>query len=183
MLKVDATVGACYRAVSVRSLLFLVALSLLPAHARAEGSTLSSEKMGACTLLTVADAQRISNVPMEFQARPPGNDSPGRECTYRPVQAGPGRATVALRLLDGRAWSRFKAEGGASRLDMEGVRGIGDEAYVVKRTGARRPRALVLFVRRGRSQFSVRFAGAGLDLTEPMKQLARTAAARLPAGP
>lgn len=167
---------------TMRSVLLLVAVSLLPARVRAEGSTLSSEKMGACTLLTVADAQRISNVPMEFQARPPGNDSPGRECTYRPVQAGPGRATVALRLLDGRAWSRVKSES-TSRLDMEGVSGIGDEAYVVKRTSARRPRALVLFVRRGRSQFSLRFAGAGVDLTEPMKRLARTAAARLPAGP
>ena len=66
--------------------------------------------------------------------------------------------------------------GKPGRLEMEGIKGIGDEAYVVRRRSARRAGGLVLFVRRGRSQFSVRFAGVGLELTEPMKQLARSVA-------
>ena len=163
----------------MRSLSLLLALSLLPARARAEGSTLSSVKVGACALLTAADAQRVSNVPMEVQADAPGNDSPGRSCVYRPARPGPGRGTVQLRLLDAREWSHLKAEADASRLEIEGVKGLGDEAYVIRRRSARRAGALVLFVRRGHSQFSVRFAGAGLELTDPMKQLARSVAGRL----
>jgi hypothetical protein len=163
-------------------LLILLALSLLPARARAEGSTLSSEKVGACALLTAADAQRVSNVPMAFQADAPGDVSPGRSCAYRPVRPGPGRGTVQIRLLDAREWSQLRAEAAANRRAMEGIGGIGDEAYVVGKKRARREGALLLFVRRGGSQFSVRFAGAGFELTEPMKQVARSAAGRLPAG-
>jgi uncharacterized ferredoxin-like protein len=88
---------------------------------------------------------------------------------------------VQLRLLDAREWSRLEADADAGRLEMEGFKGIGDEAYVVRKKRVRRAGALVLVVRRGSSQFSVRFAGAGLELTDPMKQLARSAAARLPA--
>jgi len=164
---------------SVRSLLLVLALSLLPARAGAEGSTLSSEKLGACALLTAADAQRVSNVPMEFQAGAPGSDSPGRYCAYRSARPGSGPRTVQLRLLDAREWSRLMADADASKLEIEGLKGIGDEAYVVRRKRARRSGALVLFVRRRTSQFSVRFAGVGFELTDPMKQLARSVAARL----
>jgi hypothetical protein len=160
-------------------LLLLLALSLLPARAGAEGSTLSSVKLGACALLTAADAQRVSNVPMEVQPDAPGNDSPGRNCAYRPARPGSGRRTVQLRLLDAREWSHLKAEADADKLELEGIKGIGDEAYVFSRRRARREGALILFVRHGRSQFSVRFAGAGLELTDPMKQLARSVAGRL----
>jgi hypothetical protein len=162
----------------------MFALSLLPARARAEGSTLSSVKVGACALLTAADAQRVSNVQMEVQAGAPGDDSPGRSCAYRPVRPGPGRGTVQLqlRLLDAREWSRLKVEASASGLELDGIKGIGDEAYVVTRRSARRAGALVLFVRRESSQFSLRFAGAGLELTDPMKRLARRVAGRLPPG-
>jgi hypothetical protein len=156
-------------------LLLLLALSLLPVRvARAEGSTLSSEKVGACALLTAADAQRVSNVPMAFQAGGAGNDSPGRQCAYHPTRPGSGPRTVELRLLDAHEWSRLKAQG-----EIEGIKGIGDEAYVVRRRRARRAGALILFVRRRASQFSVRFAGAGLELTDPMKELARSVAGRL----
>ena len=163
---------------SVRSLPLLLAssaLSLLPARAGAEGSTLTSEKMGACALLTAADAQRVSNVPMQFEARAPGNASPGRSCAYRPARAGSPKLTVELRLLDGREWSRLRAQSSAGKLE----KGIGDEAYVVKDRRARKAGALVVLVRRRTSQFSVRFVGAGVELTDAMKQLARDAAGRL----
>jgi hypothetical protein len=163
----------------MKSLLLLLVVSLLPARASAEGSTLTSEKKGACALLTAADAQRFSNVPMAVQAGAPGNDSPGRNCAYGPVQPGPGRGTVQLRLLDARAWSHLKPEADASRLELEGIKGLGDEAFVVRRKSARRAGAVVLYVRRRSSQFSVRFGGAGLELTDPMKQLARSVAGRL----
>jgi hypothetical protein len=159
-------------------LLLLLALSLLPARARAEGSTLSSEKVGACALLTAADAQRFSNVPMEVQAGAPGKDSPGRSCAYRPVRPGPGRGTVELRLLDAREWSRLKPAADAGGVEIEGIKGIGDEAYVVTKRSARRAGALVLFVRRRTAQFSVRFTGVRLQLTDPMRQLARGVAGR-----
>jgi hypothetical protein len=164
---------------AVRSLPILLVLSLLPARAGAEGSTLSSVKVGACALLTAADAQRVSNVPMQVLTGVPGNDSPGRTCAYRPTPPSPGRLTVQLRLLDAREWSRLKATAGARKLDIEGVQGIGDEAYLVRTRRPRRPGALLLFVRRAGSQFSIRFADAGLELTDPMKQLARSVAARL----
>jgi hypothetical protein len=163
----------------MRSWLLLLALSLVPARAGAEASTLPSEKLGACALLTAADAQRVSNVPMAFQAPALGNESPGRSCAYRPASPGPSPRTIQLRLLDAREWSRLKPEADASKPEIAGIKGIGDEAFVVKRSRARREGALVLFVRRGRSQFSVRFTGAGLDLTDPMKQLARRVAERL----
>jgi hypothetical protein len=173
-------VRACYQdTLSMKSLLLLFALVLLPARSRAEGSTLTSEKVGACALLTAADAQRFSNVPMEVQAGPPGNDSPGRNCGYRPVRPGPGHGTVELRLLDAREWSHFKQEADASRLEIEGIKGIGDEAYAVRKSGARRAGDLVLFVRRRSSQFSVRFTGVRPQLTDPMKRLARGVAGRL----
>jgi hypothetical protein len=160
-------------------LLFAFALSLLPARAGAEGSTLTSVKVGACALLSAADAQRVSNVPMQFRPGVPGQDSPGRTCAYGPVRPDAGRKTVELRLLDAHEWSNLKAEAGAGKPDTKGVDGIGDEAYVVRTRRARRPGALVLFVRHGNSQFSIRFASAGLDLTDPMKQVARGVAARL----
>jgi hypothetical protein len=163
----------------MRPLLFLLALSLVPARAGAEGATLSSEKVGACALLTAADAQRFANVPMAVEVGAPGRDSPGRNCAYRPVQPGAGRGTVQLRLLDARQWSRLAPESGAGKPEVEGVNGIGDQAYVVRNKSNRRAGALVLFVRRGSSQFSVRFAGAGRQLTEPMKQLARIVVGRL----
>jgi hypothetical protein len=165
----------------MRSLLvvLVLVLSLPPARARAEGSTLRSEKMGACALLTAADARRFSNVPMEVEVAAPGKNSPGRSCAYRPVRPGPRRGTVELRLLDAGEWSHVKPDADASKLAIEGLNGIGDEAYVVRRKSARRAGAVVLFVRRGSSQFTVRFAGAGLQLTDPMKQLARGVAGRL----
>lgn len=163
----------------MRSLLLLLALSLLPARAGAEGSTLSSVKVGACGLLTAADAQRVSNVPMQFQAGAPGNDGPGRTCAYRPARPGPFRGTVRLRLLDAREWSQLEAKAAAGKLQVEGINGIGDEAYFVRTRRARRLGVLVLFVRRGSWQFSVRFADAGPELTDPMKQLARSVAGRL----
>ena len=161
----------------MRSFLLLVALSLLPAPAHAEGSTLSSEKVGACALLTAADAQRVWKVPMQVQVSSPGDDSPGRICTYRPVQPAARRGIVQLRLLDAREWSLRKADAGAT-----GIKGIGDEAYVIRETIPRKAGALVLFVRRARSQFSVRYADAGFKLTDSMKQVARSVAGRLPAG-
>jgi hypothetical protein len=157
----------------------LVSLVGVQRPARAEGSTLTTEKIGACAVLTAADAQRFSNVPMEVQAGAPGKSSPGRSCAYRPVRSSRGRATVQLRLLDAGEWSRLKPDADTGKLEIEGVAGIGDEAYVARRTGARRAGAVVLFVRRGRAQFSVRFAGAGVQLTDPMKQLARNVAGRL----
>jgi hypothetical protein len=86
---------------------------------------------------------------------------------------------VELRLLDAGEWSRLKAQADASKPEIEGIKGIGDEAYVVRRRRARRAGALILYVRRRSSQFSVRFAGAGLELTDTMKQLARSVAGRL----
>jgi hypothetical protein len=164
-------------------LLLLLALSLLPARAGAEGSTLSAEKLGACALLTATDAQRVWNVPMEFLARAPGNESPGRTCAYHAAQGGPSQLTVELRLLDAREWSGLEAQAEGSKPALEVVRGIGDEAYVVRKKRARRAGALVLSVRRGTSQFSLRFVGAGFELTDPMRQLARSVAGRLPGGP
>jgi hypothetical protein len=165
----------------VRALLVLLALSLLPARAGAEASTLPSEKKGACALLTAADAQLVWNVPMAFQARVtgPGNAGPGRYCAYEPVRPAPGPRTVALQLLDMREWLRLKARAESSRTELEGVKGVGDEAYVVNRKKARRDGALILFVRRRSGQFSVRITGAGLELTDPMRQLARSVAGRL----
>ena len=160
-------------------LLLLLTLSLLPVRASAEGSTLPTEKRGACALLTVADAQRFSSVPMEAEVGVLGKVSPGRNCAYRPVRPGPGRGTVQLRLLDAGEWSHLKTDTDASGLEIEGIKGISDEAYVLKRKSARRAGALVLFVRRRSAQFSVRFTGAGLQLTDPMKQLARSVAGRL----
>lgn len=163
----------------MKSLVFVFALSLLSARAGAEGSTLTSEKLGACALLTAADAQRVSNVPMEFQAGTRGNESPGRSCLYRPTRPGSGDRTVQLRLLDAREWTRIKADADASKPEIEAIKGIGDEAYVVRNRRPRRPGPLVLNVRHGRSQFSVRFVGVGPTLTDPMKQLARSVAGRL----
>ena len=166
---------------AVKSLLLLLALSLLPARAGAEGSTLSSVKVGACALLTAADAQRVSNVRMQVQAGAPGIDSPGRTCAYRAARPGPFRGTVQIRLLDAREWSDVEAEAGAvgGKPEIEAINGIGDQAYFVRTRRARRPGALVLFVHRGSWQFSVRFAGAGPELTDAMKQLARSVAGRL----
>ncbi len=176
----DAIVAPCYRSTpSVRSLLLILTLSLLSARAAAEGSTLSSVKVGACALLTAADAQRVSNVPMQVQAGAPGIDSPGRTCAYRAARPGPFRGTVQIRLLDAREWSQIKAEASPGKPEIDAIKGIGDEAYFVRTRRARRPGALVLFVRRGGWQFSVRFAGAGPELTDPMKQLARSVAGRL----
>src|SRR5215471_15354022 len=107
----------------MRSVLILFAISLLPARARAEGSTLTSEKVGACALLTAADAQRFSNVPMELEAGAPGKDSPGRNCAYHPVRPGPGHGTVQLRLLDATQWSHLKPEADASKLPIEVIKG------------------------------------------------------------
>ncbi len=167
------------RTLFVRPWLLLLALSLLTARAGAEGSTLPSEKVGACGLLTAADAQRVSNVPMEFQAHAPGNDSPGRTCAYRPARPGVGGPTVELRLLDAREWSRLKAEAEVRKLGGGGIKGIGDEAYVLRTKRGRRGGALVLFVRRRSAQFSVRFVGVGVELTDEMKELARGVAGRL----
>jgi len=164
----------------MRPLLLLVALSLLPARARAEGSTIFAEKVGACALLTAADAARVWNVPMQVQVDAPGGASPGRSCTYHPVRPGVGRGTVHLLLLDAHEWSRLTTDAGARGREVRPIKGIGDEAYVVRQ---KRAGALVLIVRRQRSQFSVRYAGAGLDLTDPMRQVARSVAMRLPAGP
>lgn len=166
----------------MKPLLILLALSLWPARAGAEGSTLTAEKVGACALFTAADAQRVSNVPMQFQASSLGTPGPGRTCAYRPVRASSDRPTVELRLLDAREWSRMKEQADASKRALEGVTGVADEAYVATNRSARRAGALVLFVRRGSSQFSVRYVGAGVKLTDPMKQLARSVAGRLPAG-
>jgi hypothetical protein len=164
----------------MKSWLLLLALSLLlPARAGAEGSTLPTEKRGACALLTMADAQLFSSVPMEAEVGAPGNVSPGRSCAYRPVRPGPGRGAVRLRLLDAGEWSHLKKGADASQPEVEGIKGISDEAYVLRRKSARREGAMVLFVRRGSAQFSVRFVGAGLQLTDPMKQLARSVAGRL----
>jgi hypothetical protein len=163
----------------MRSLLIFLALSLLPARSNAEGSTLKSEKVGACALLTAADAQRFSNVPMEADVGAPGKDSPGRNCAYRPVRADTGRGSVQLRLLDAGEWSRIKPDVDTGRREIEAVKGIGDEAYVVRRKSTGRAGALVLFVRRGSSQFSVRFASAGPKLTDPMKRLALVVVGRL----
>jgi len=165
----------------MRCLLAVLALSLLPARVGAEGSTLSSEKVGACALLTAADAQSVWNVPMAFQSSGPEDGSPGRNCAYRPVEPGPGRGTLHLRLLDAREWSHLEAEADAGKLEKANA-GLGDEAYVITGKRARRAGAVVLYVRRGHSQFSLRFAGAGPALTDPMKQVASDTAGRLPAG-
>jgi hypothetical protein len=161
------------------AVLLPLVLCLLPARAGAEGSTLTSVKVGACALLTAADAQRVANAPMQVQAAAPASDSPGRSCVYGPARPGRGLRAVQLRLLDAREWSNLGADAGAAKPARENVKGIGDEAYLIKEKPARQPAALVLFVRRGRSQFFLRFAGARLQLTDPMKQLARTVAGRL----
>jgi hypothetical protein len=160
-------------------LLGFLGLSLPPARAGAEASTLPSEKTGACALLTAADAQRVWNVPMEFQARAVGTESPGRTCAYQPVRPGSAPRTVELRLIDTREWLRVAGQAEAGTREVEGLKGIGDEAYVISKKKARRDGALVLYVRRRNGQFSVRFAGAGLALTDPMRQLARSVAGRL----
>jgi hypothetical protein len=156
----------------------VVAVSWLPARARAEGSTLASVKVGACALLTAADAQRIWNVPMHVEPYAPGQDFPGRTCAYRPDKPDAGRRTVQLRLLDAREWAELKAHA-FGQVETVGVNGIGDEAYFVRVRRAPRESALVLFARRGSSQFSVRVAGMGLRLTEPLKQVALHVAERL----
>lgn len=159
----------------------LLALSALPARAGAEASTLPSEKKGACALLTAADAQLLWKVPMEFQAHAAGagDAGPGRYCGYHPLGPGAAARTVELRLLEPREWLRLREQAEASKPEIEGVKEIGDEAFVVSRRRARREGAVVLFVRRRNGQFSVRFTGAGLALTDPMKQLARSVVGRL----
>ena len=154
------------------------ALSWPPARARAEGSTLSSVKIGACALLTAADARRLWNVPMQVELGAPGQDPPGRTCAYRPVQPDAGRRTVQLRLLEPREWDELKA-GVLGKREIAGLNGIGDEAYLVRVKPAARASAWVLFARKGRSQFSVRVAGTGVQPTAPLKQVARSVAARL----
>jgi hypothetical protein len=156
-----------------------LSLLLLPVRAGAEGSTLSSVKVGACALLTAADAQRIANVPMQVQAGVPGVDSPGRTCVYAPARPGPVGRTVQLRLLDAREWSDLGGQGAAGKRERELIKGIGDQAYFVRTRKGRRSGELVLYVRRGGSQFSLRFAGAGGQPTDAMKQLARQIAGRL----
>jgi hypothetical protein len=139
-------------ALFVRSLPLLLALSLLPAPAGAEGSTLSSEKLGACAVLTAADVQRLSNLPVRFRARAPSDSSPGRSCAYQSARSGSGRVIVDLRLLDAREWSRIEAQAGASKPEIVGIDGIGDEAYVTTSNSARRSGAVVVFVHRRTSQ-------------------------------
>jgi hypothetical protein len=81
-------------------------------------------------------------------------------------------------LLDAREWAELKA-GVLGKGEIAGLKGIGDEAYLVRVKPAARASALVLFARRGHSQFSVRVAGMGVQPTEPLKQVARSVAARL----
>jgi hypothetical protein len=156
----------------------LVAVSWPSARAWAEGSTLTSVKTGACALMTAADAQRLWSVPMHVEPRAPGQDFPGRTCVYGPVKPDAGRRTVEFRLLDAREWAELEA-GTFGKVGTADVKGIGDEAYFVKVKQASRGGALVLFARRGSSQFSVRVAGMGVRLTEALKQVARSVAARL----
>jgi hypothetical protein len=159
-------------------ILLAVAVSWPPARAWAEGSTLSSVKTGACALLTAADTERLWKVPMQIEPGAPGHDFPGRTCVYRPLKPDAGRRTVELRLLDAREWAELEARtfGKAGTTDVDG---IGDEAHFVSLKGASRAGALVLFARRGRSQFSVRVAGKGVRLAEALKQVARSVAGRL----
>jgi len=156
----------------------VVAVWWPPARAWAEGSTLTTVKTGACALMTAADAGRLWNVPMQIEPVAPGQDFPGRACVYRPLGPDAGRRTVQFRLLDAREWAELEARtfGKAGTAD---VNGIGDEAYFVKVKRASRVSELVLFARRGKSQFSVRVAGTGVRLTEALKQVGRSVAERL----
>jgi hypothetical protein len=156
----------------------VVAVSGPPARAWAEGSTLASVKTGACALMTATDAERLWNVPMHSAPGAPGEDFPGRRCMYRPVKPDAGRRAVELRLLDAREWAELEAHI-FGKVGSADVNGIGDEAHFVTVKRASQPGVLVLFARRGRSQFSVRVAGMGVRLTEALKQVARNVASRL----
>jgi hypothetical protein len=155
-----------------------VAVSWSPARAWAEGSTLASVKTGACALMTAADAERLWSVPMHSEPGAPGEDFPGRRCVYRPVKPDAGRRTVELRLLDAREWAELRAHI-FGKVGSADVNGVGDEAHFVTVKRGARESALVLFARRGGSQFSVRVAGMGVRLTEALKQVARNVASRL----
>jgi hypothetical protein len=108
----------------------------------------------------------------------PGEDFPGRTCVYRPVKPEGGRRTVEFRLLDAGEWAELE-EQIFGKVGTADVNGIGDEAYFVRVKPASRASALVLFARRGRSQFVVRVGGKGARLTEALKQVARSVAERL----
>ena len=61
------------------SVAFVVASFVcLPKSAHAEGSTSTSEKVGACALHTAVDARQFSSVPMEVEVGAPGKMAPGR---------------------------------------------------------------------------------------------------------
>src|SRR5262249_21907913 len=117
-------------------------------------------------------------VPMHIEPGAPGRDFPGRTCVYRPVKPDDGRRAVELRLLDAGQWAELETSTFA-KAGTADVNGIGDEAYFVTVKRASRVSALVLFVRRRSSQFSVRVDGTGPRLTEALKQVARSVAERL----
>src|SRR5262249_52944263 len=146
--------------VSTMAILAVVAVSGPPGRAWAEGATLMTVKTGACALLTAADAQRLWDVPMHIQPGVPGHDFPARTRVYRPVKADAARRAVEFRLLDAREWADLRGQtfGKDGTAD---VSGIGDEAHFMRVTKDPRGSALVLFARRGSSQFSVRVAGTG----------------------
>jgi len=160
------------------ALAVVVAVPWPAARAWAEGSALTEVKTGACALMTAADAERLWSVPMHIEPGAPGEDFPGRTCVYRPVKPDAGRRRVEFRLLDAGEWADLEVQifGNAGTED---VNGIGDEAHFVRVKRASRVSALVLFARRGKSQFAVRVAGTGARLTEALKQVARGVAERL----
>jgi hypothetical protein len=51
--------------------------------------------------------------------------------------AGSKISIVELRLLDAREWSRLEAKAGAARPQIEGITGIGDQAFVSSRNRGR----------------------------------------------
>jgi len=164
------------------AILPVIAVWWPPARAWAEVSTLTSVKLGACAVMTAADAERLWNVPMRVEPGAPGREFPGRTCLYRPVKPDADRRTVELRLLDGGEWADLEARifsKSRSQVGTVDVNGIGDEAHFVRVKRAGRLSALVLFARRGSSQFSVRVEGTGVRLTESLKQVARRVAGRL----
>jgi hypothetical protein len=129
----------------------------------------------ACPLLSAADAERLSRVPM---SRIEGSSTKAM-CNYTPTKTLPGPDIfVHLEVDSDNFWKVLRA-GILGPLHSDGLAGIGDEAYYQKEGTAPGLLKTTLFVRKGTSYFSLRVSGPNLSPWEEMKNTAKRIAAQL----
>jgi hypothetical protein len=123
----------------------------------------------ACSLITDADAEQITKVPMKQEpVQYPIN------CTYKP--ATPVSAPVTLCALN--VMSHADMTWGTSKKSVSGnspLPGLGDDAFYVRSTKTE----AAIYVLKGNLQFTLTCGGPNPDLFDAMKAVANRIASKL----